>query len=94
MADGHRVPDIIKNCCQNTLTAQWTKRLPILQQQAPAELAAEAILDALSRLKDVNTADWTVIDFCSGAGGTSGLLDQMFSTPWLLTGTHRPSTAH
>ncbi|KAK4548003.1 hypothetical protein LTR36_010723 [Oleoguttula mirabilis] len=71
------VPDAVKHCCQNTLTAQWTKRLPILQQRAPADLAADAILEALSSIEDVNTADWTVIDFCSGAGGPVPLIETL-----------------
>lgn len=65
------MPDVVKHCCQDTLTAQWTKRLPFLQQHPPAKLAAEAILEALSGIADINTAEWTVIDFCSGAGGRS-----------------------
>ncbi|KAK5704623.1 hypothetical protein LTR17_021717 [Elasticomyces elasticus] len=63
------VPEAVKHCCQNTLTAQWTKKLPLIQQQSPAELAADAVLSAINSLDDIDTAEWTVIDFCSGAGG-------------------------
>lgn len=51
------------------LTAQWAKRLPLLQRRAPAELAADAIIGALDSIEDIDNSDWTVIDFCSGAGG-------------------------
>ncbi|KAK5119331.1 hypothetical protein LTR85_007687 [Meristemomyces frigidus] len=71
------VPDAIKHCCQNTLTAQWTKRLPLLQQRSPAELAADAIREALDSIEDVDTANWTVIDFCSGAGGPVPLIESL-----------------
>ncbi|KAK5111973.1 hypothetical protein LTR62_004507 [Meristemomyces frigidus] len=62
-------PSFLKHLCQNTLTQQWLRRLPLLQSQSPAQLAAQAILSALDSLEDLETADWTVIDFCSGAGG-------------------------
>jgi len=71
------VPDALKHCCQNTLTAHWTKRLPFIQQQAPAELAADAVLDALNSIEDIETSNWTVIDFCSGAGGPVPLIERL-----------------
>lgn len=67
----------LKHCCQNILTAQWTRRLPFLQQQSPAELAADAIDDALRSIEDINTANWTIIDFCSGAGGPVPLMESL-----------------
>ncbi|KAH9844721.1 hypothetical protein Tdes44962_MAKER07131 [Teratosphaeria destructans] len=57
----HRVPE--------TLVAQWTKRLPLIQSQSLAELAGDALVEALDGIDDLETVDWTVIDFCSGAGG-------------------------
>ncbi|KAK0366325.1 hypothetical protein LTR91_007505 [Friedmanniomyces endolithicus] len=65
------VPDVVKHCCQDTLTAQWAKRLPFIQRQSPAELAADAVLSAINSLHDIEMEEWTVIDFCSGAGGTA-----------------------
>lgn len=66
------VPSVVKHCCQNMLTAQWTRTMPFVQTQAPAELAAGLVLDAFENLDD-SKHEWTVIDFCSGAGGTFDL---------------------
>ncbi|RMY49489.1 hypothetical protein D0864_14712 [Hortaea werneckii] len=71
------VPDAVKHCAQNMLTAQWTKRLPILQTRPPAALASEAIANALDSIKDADQSDWTVIDFCSGAGGPVPLIERL-----------------
>jgi hypothetical protein len=57
------IPAFIRQPIQDA----WTARVPILQQQAPAELAVdvlERVVDGLST--DGNT---NVVDFCSGAGG-------------------------
>ncbi|KAK5136889.1 hypothetical protein LTR08_001811 [Meristemomyces frigidus] len=82
------LPDAIKHCCQNTLTAQWTKRLPIIQKQPPAQLAANAILDALNNIEDIDVVDWTVIDFCSGAGGPVPLIESLVNNGRKTTTRH------
>lgn len=51
------------------LTAQWTRQLPIIQPTAPAELAARLIHSFLDDFPDIDTEQYFVIDFCSGAGG-------------------------
>lgn len=51
------------------LTAQWTRKLPLLQERAPAELAARLIHAFLDDFPDIDTEQYFVIDFCSGAGG-------------------------
>jgi hypothetical protein len=51
------------------LTAQWTRKLPLLQQTAPAELAARLIHAFLDDFPDIDSEQYFVIDFCSGAGG-------------------------
>ncbi|RMZ34461.1 hypothetical protein D0859_01397 [Hortaea werneckii] len=71
------VPDAVKHCAQNMLTAHWTKRLPILQTRPPAALASDAIASALDSIKDADHSDWTVIDFCSGAGGPVPLIESL-----------------
>ncbi|KAK1815300.1 hypothetical protein LTR12_010269 [Friedmanniomyces endolithicus] len=80
------VPDLVKHCCQNTLTAQWTKRLPFIQRQSPAELAADAVLSAINSLNDVETEEWTVIDFCSGAGGPIPYIEALVNDSRKLEG--------
>ncbi|KAK3071812.1 hypothetical protein LTR53_007983 [Teratosphaeriaceae sp. CCFEE 6253] len=71
------VPPFVKHCCQNTLTAQWTKRMPLLQRQYPAKLAADAVLEAIDGIGDIDTADWEVIDFCSGGGGPVPYIEKL-----------------
>lgn len=51
------------------LAAEWTHRLPIIQQTSPAEMAATLIVKALDEIKDVEGSKLTVVDFCSGGGG-------------------------
>ena len=51
------------------LTAQWTRKLPLIQQTAPAELAARLIHAFLDDFPDIDSEQYFVIDFCSGAGG-------------------------
>ncbi|KAF2720062.1 hypothetical protein K431DRAFT_271320 [Polychaeton citri CBS 116435] len=77
------VPPFIKYACQETLTAQWTNRIPFLQQYPPALPAAEIISSLLEKLEnDTNISSpsappsWTVIDFCSGAGGPTPFIEK------------------
>lgn len=51
------------------LTAQWTRKLPLIQTTAPAELAARLIHTFLDDFPDIESEQYFVIDFCSGAGG-------------------------
>lgn len=65
----YSTPSFIKHCCQDMLTAQWTRKLPIIQETAPAELAARLIHAFLDDFPDIDSEQYFVIDFCSGAGG-------------------------
>ncbi|KAF1345473.1 hypothetical protein BDV97DRAFT_361171 [Delphinella strobiligena] len=69
-------PSFIKHRCQSMLTAQWTHRLPLLQTTSPAELAADVISRALDEVSDINDEKYTVIDFCSGAGGPIPIIEK------------------
>ncbi|KAF2089845.1 hypothetical protein K490DRAFT_62722 [Saccharata proteae CBS 121410] len=51
------------------LAAQWTRRLPLVQRVAPAELAAEVVREAIERMGEEVEEGLTVVDFCSGGGG-------------------------
>lgn len=64
-----RTPSFIKHCCQAMLAAQWTHRLPLIQPQCAGELAADLLGQMLDEIEDINRERYTVIDFCSGAGG-------------------------
>ncbi|KXL41926.1 MAG: hypothetical protein FE78DRAFT_192677, partial [Acidomyces sp. 'richmondensis'] len=69
------VPDFIKHCLEDILTVQWTKHIPLIQPQSPAELAGDAILDALNNIPDIDTTDWMIVDFCSGSGGPVPMIE-------------------
>ncbi|KAH0347182.1 hypothetical protein KCU81_g3650, partial [Aureobasidium melanogenum] len=69
-------PSFIKHCCQDMLTAQWTRKLPIIQTTAPAELAARLIHSFLDDFPDIDTEQYFVIDFCSGAGGPTPVIEK------------------
>ncbi|THZ24665.1 hypothetical protein D6C89_04800 [Aureobasidium pullulans] len=58
------------------LTAQWTRKLPLIQQTAPAKLAARLIHTFLDDFPDIDTEQYFVIDFCSGAGGPTPLIEK------------------
>lgn len=49
------------------MTKHWTQRIPLLQTQSPAELAAGVIHDVFRAVEGED--DWKVVDFCSGSGG-------------------------
>ncbi|CAD0084530.1 unnamed protein product, partial [Aureobasidium vineae] len=64
-------PSFVKHFCQDMLTAQWTRKLPFIQDTAPAELAARLIHTFLDDFPDIDSEQYFVIDFCSGAGEKS-----------------------
>ncbi|TKX20528.1 hypothetical protein C1H76_7339 [Elsinoe australis] len=67
--DLYLVPTFIKYHFQITLTAQWTRRLPLLQSHAPAHHATALLTQILANITDTATTPYTIIEFCSGAGG-------------------------
>jgi len=70
------VPSTIKHRCQETLTAQWTKKLPFIQSASPSTLAAALLQRILNNITDINTTSYTIIDFCSGAGGPTPSIEK------------------
>ena len=68
--------------------------MPFLQRQAPAELAADAVLQALNSLEDIDSADYTIVDFCSGAGGRISGTPTESEVAAMLTPGSRPDTLH
>ncbi|KAI5246289.1 hypothetical protein E4T42_06414 [Aureobasidium subglaciale] len=71
------------------LTAQWTRKLPFIQQSAPAELAARLIHTFLDDFPDIDTEQYFVIDFCSGAGGPTPLMEKSINSVRARAG-HQP----
>jgi len=82
-------PSFIKHCCQDMLTAQWTRKLPLIQETAPAELAARLIHAFLDDFPDIDSEQYFVIDFCSGAGGPTPLIEKSVNTSRAQSG-HQP----
>ncbi|KAF2400266.1 hypothetical protein EJ06DRAFT_556604 [Trichodelitschia bisporula] len=80
------------------LTAQWTHRIPFLQQVSPAELAASLIIRTLDGIPNGDKDKLSVVDFCSGAGGPTPTIEAHVnarriesnkeSIPFLLTDIH------
>lgn len=52
------------------LAAQWTHKLPIIQKSSPADMAASLLLRALENVDNRSDSKLSVVDFCSGGGGT------------------------
>lgn len=70
-------PPFLRRCCQDMLAAEWTHRLPLLQQQSPADMAADLIVRALDEIKDAEGSRLTVVDFCSGGGGPIPVIEKL-----------------
>jgi hypothetical protein len=100
------VPFLVKQCAQNTLTKHWTQRIPLLQPQSPAELAATVILDVFRSIEESSSspssdgegqgeegsaAKWKVVDFCSGSGGPIPHIEKHVNA--LRSSTNRPPIA-
>ncbi|KAF2093190.1 hypothetical protein NA57DRAFT_48810, partial [Rhizodiscina lignyota] len=68
-----RFPPFLRQRCQSMLAAQWMHRLPLIQAKSPANLASELILGILEQYPD--TDDLTVVDFCSGGGGPTPVIE-------------------
>lgn len=57
---------------QDYLTLVWKLRAPILQKQPPANLAASI----LSRVLGDSVSEYAYVDFASGAGGPTPLIER------------------
>lgn len=82
-------PSFLRRRCQAMLAAEWTHRLPIIQQTSPAEMAATLIVKALDEIKDVEGSKLTVVDFCSGGGGPVPIIEKLVNKK--RAEQHKPS---
>jgi hypothetical protein len=57
---------------QDYLSFIWKLRVPIVQRQSPANLAAST----LSRILGESLSEYVYVDFASGAGGPTPLIEQ------------------
>lgn len=74
------MPNSIRQCCQSMLAMQWTHRIPLIQSQPPAHLAAAVIAEIIDRLTSTDLSKLTVIDFCSGRGGPTPTFERIINT--------------
>ena len=72
-------PTVIKLCCQETLTAQWTHRLPFIQSRSPADLASLLMQRVMALVPDADSRAYTVIELCSGAGGPTPQIERQMN---------------
>nr|OQO28895.1 hypothetical protein B0A51_03222 [Rachicladosporium sp. CCFEE 5018] len=69
------LPPFLQSALQETLTTQWTTRLPYLQTVPPATHAAKLVAELLTSLTSTSGPNWKVIDFCSGSGGPTPFIE-------------------
>jgi hypothetical protein len=63
---------LIPKQVQDYLTLVWKLRAPIVQKQSPANLVAST----LSRVLGNNVSEYAYVDFASGAGGPTPLIER------------------
>lgn len=61
------------------LTKQWTRKLPLIQKQPPARLAADTIIDRISEVCSIQTKPVEVVEFCAGGGGPTPLFEELIN---------------
>jgi len=71
------MPPFLRRRCQSMLAAQWTHRIPLLQQVSPAEIAANLVIEALEKMEMEDSSKLTVVDFCSGGGGPTPVIEKL-----------------
>ncbi|KAF7186898.1 hypothetical protein HII31_11858, partial [Pseudocercospora fuligena] len=87
------VPPFIKHDAQDALARLYTRTLPLLQQNSPAELIADILSSYLQSL-DLKTSEWSIIDFGSGQGGPLPIIEKIINhgrdspIPFILTDLH------
>ncbi|KAI9750307.1 MAG: hypothetical protein M1815_001873 [Lichina confinis] len=77
LADQTWFPGYLRAKVQEALTLFWTHRLPYIQPQSPAEIAARVVLSAVEELGRENASDAVVVDFCSGGGGPVPAIERL-----------------
>lgn len=70
------MPNALRKRVQSTLAAQWVIRVPVLQRQAPAELAA-SVIQTLLKSSELSTTRISAVDFCSGGGGPTPVIERI-----------------
>ncbi len=71
------MPPFLRRRCQSMLAAQWTHRVPLLQHVSPAHIAANLVIEALEKIEREDSSKFTVVDFCSGGGGPTPVIEKL-----------------
>ena len=74
---------------QADLTQLWTLRIPIVQRVTPAELVASMLI----RVLGPKTLEYTYVDFCSGAGGPTPIIEKELNKQLQLAAESRKEHA-
>ncbi|ORY18779.1 hypothetical protein BCR34DRAFT_448730, partial [Clohesyomyces aquaticus] len=72
-------PKVIRQCCQNMLQQQWVRRLPVIQNHSPAQVAAVPLKSIVDEVAAVGQTRLVVIDFCAGGGGPTPVFERLIN---------------
>ncbi|KAF2154001.1 hypothetical protein K461DRAFT_292686 [Myriangium duriaei CBS 260.36] len=92
--DLNLTPTPLKHLAQSTLTAQWLRRLPLLQSAPPATHATRLLQRVFANISDSDSVPYTVVDFCSGAGGPVPAIESALNAHRSLPIMFRVSDLH
>jgi hypothetical protein len=74
-----RTPKIVRQCCQNQLVQNWTRKLPLLQKKSPAETASRYLETIINEVEAKDRTPLNVIDFCAGGGGPTPIFERLIN---------------
>jgi hypothetical protein len=77
--DYNSTPTTIRQACQNVLTKQWTRTLPLFQHQSPAVTACSQLSDVIQATGQLDEGPLEVFEFCAGSGGPTPVFEQQIN---------------
>lgn len=73
------MPAVIRETCQNVLTKQWGRKLPLIQANSPAYLACKQLMPHLDDISTAGKWDLEVFEFCAGSGGPTPIFSRLIN---------------
>jgi hypothetical protein len=73
--DYESTPLKVRQTCQNVLTKQWTRQIP-LQYDSPAITACEQLTRVIDEVSQLDKRELEVFEFCAGSGGPTPVFEQ------------------
>lgn len=70
---------MIINTCQNTLTKQWTRKIPLVQLYPPAFTACWQLTDIVNEVASMAASRLEIFEFCSGSGGPTPVFERLIN---------------